>query len=168
MESGDVAPIGLVDAGIVENPAGSSLAWRFCPIWRASAIVFLCVAAAEPRTAGERIKISSRGVAVVVALDRSSSMTAKDAGIVSSKMEGKTTPESAETTRLEGAKRAFERFVAGRPDDAIGLVAFANYPDLICAADTRSSSPDRDRSLASNGSCRRRRYEPGTRDRQRA
>ena len=33
-------------------------------------------------------------------------------------------------SRLEAAKRTFIRFIAGRPDDLIGLVVFANYPDL--------------------------------------
>lgn len=99
---------------------------------RASAIVLLAVALAEPRSPGERIQIVSRGVAIVVALDRSSSMTAKDAEPTVSRQGAR--PASARTvsTRLEGAKSAFERFVVGRPDDAIGLIAFANYPDLLC------------------------------------
>ena len=33
-------------------------------------------------------------------------------------------------SRLEAAKQTFIRFIAGRPDDLIGLVVFANYPDL--------------------------------------
>jgi Ca-activated chloride channel family protein len=32
-------------------------------------------------------------------------------------------------TRLDAAKRTLARFISGRPDDAIGVVAFANYPD---------------------------------------
>jgi Ca-activated chloride channel family protein len=35
------------------------------------------------------------------------------------------------TTRLEAAKATFARFVQRRPDDLIGLVVFANYPDLV-------------------------------------
>src|SRR5262249_18782468 len=34
-------------------------------------------------------------------------------------------------SRLEAARRTVSRFVAGRPDDLLGLVVFANYPDLI-------------------------------------
>ena len=121
-------------SGLPKSPRGLVARLAFLPdAARASAIVFLAIALAEPRAAGERIKISTRGVAIVVALDRSSSMTAKDAGGKSSKSKENPPSEPPETTRFDGAKRAFERFVQGRPDDAIGLVAFANYPDLICA-----------------------------------
>ena len=34
--------------------------------------------------------------------------------------------------RLDAARRTLARFVDGRPDDLIGLVVFANYPDLAC------------------------------------
>jgi Ca-activated chloride channel family protein len=35
-------------------------------------------------------------------------------------------------SRLDAAKATFTHFVQGRTDDLIGLVAFANYPDLAC------------------------------------
>ena len=35
-------------------------------------------------------------------------------------------------SRLEAAKKTFADFVDGRSDDLIGLVVFANYPDLAC------------------------------------
>jgi Ca-activated chloride channel homolog len=35
-------------------------------------------------------------------------------------------------SRLDAAKATFAQFVDGRPDDLIGLVAFANYPDPTC------------------------------------
>ena len=35
-------------------------------------------------------------------------------------------------SRLEAAKTTFIRFVEGRSDDLIGLVVFANYPELAC------------------------------------
>ena len=115
-------------SALPKSPRGLVARLGFLPdLARALAIVFLAIALAEPRAAGERIKISTRGIAIVVALDRSSSMTAKDA-----RGNARTSKDNT-TTRLEGAKRAFERFVQERPDDAIGLVAFANYPDLICA-----------------------------------
>jgi Ca-activated chloride channel family protein len=35
-------------------------------------------------------------------------------------------------SRIDAAKATFGQFVQGRPDDLIGLVAFANFPDLTC------------------------------------
>ena len=74
------------------------------------------------RSAGGVTRIAGQGVAIIVALDQSSSMTTVDF------------PADRGTrvvSRLEAAKTTFAQFVAGRPDDLIGLVAFANYPDLI-------------------------------------
>ena len=89
---------------------------------RGLAIAALAVALAQPQKVGGEIRIAGQGVAIVVALDQSSSMKAVDfpadggTGMIS---------------RLEAAKRTFIHFVQGRPDDLIGLVAFANYPDLL-------------------------------------
>lgn len=90
---------------------------------RAGAIACAVVALARPQTIGGRIRIAGQGVAIVVALDQSSSMTTQDfpAG-----------PGRPNLTRLEAAKKTLERFVAGRPDDLLGLVVFANYPDFAC------------------------------------
>jgi len=58
------------------------------------------------------------GIDIMLCLDTSSSMAATDL--------------SRSRTRLDVAKAAAARFVAGRPDDRIGLVTFARYPDLKC------------------------------------
>jgi Ca-activated chloride channel family protein len=60
-------------------------------------------------------------VAIVVALDQSSSMKTADFPA-----------DDGTLSRLEAAKRTLARFILGRPDDLIGLVVFANYPDLAC------------------------------------
>ena len=91
-------------------------------VCRGLAIAALAVALARPQTVGGQTRIAGQGVAIVVALDQSSSMKAVDF------------PADRGTrmiSRLEAAKMTFIRFVTGRPDDLIGLVAFANYPDLV-------------------------------------
>ena len=88
--------------------------------WRSAV---LAVALARPQTVGGETRIAGQGVAIVVALDQSSSMKAVDF------------PADRGTrliSRLEAAKTTFMRFVEGRSDDLIGLVVFANYPDLAC------------------------------------
>jgi Ca-activated chloride channel family protein len=103
--------------------------WRrtlqFLPaLLRGLAIAALAVALARPRTVGGVTRITGQGVAIVVALDQSSSMKTVDF------------PADHDTrriSRLEAAKSTLIRFVEGRPDDLIGLVVFANYPDLAYA-----------------------------------
>jgi Ca-activated chloride channel family protein len=91
------------------------------------AIVCLAVAMARPQTVGGRTRIAGQGVAIVVALDHSSSMNSADFPADASSTKG-----SRAIPRLEAATSTFTRFVAGRPDDLIGLVVFANDPDLAC------------------------------------
>lgn len=106
--------------------------WRVRLAWLpdvmfALSIVFMAIAAAGPRTGDRNTRIRKDGIAIMMAMDRSSSMMALDLS------EG-----SREQTRLDAVKRVFEQFVLGggelkgRPDDAIGLIAFAAH------ADTRS------------------------------
>jgi Ca-activated chloride channel family protein len=92
-------------------------------ILRGLALGALVVALARPQTVGGVIRIAGQGVAIVVALDQSSSMNTANF------------PADRDThriSRLEAAKATFIRFVEGRPNDLIGLVVFANYPDLTC------------------------------------
>jgi len=77
---------------------------------RAAALACLVVALAHPRLITAHEEPVEGGTGIVVAVDLSTSMWADD-------MEGS-------ATRLEAAKAAARRFVAGR-DDAVGLVTFA-------------------------------------------
>jgi Ca-activated chloride channel homolog len=88
---------------------------------RGLAIAAMAVALARPQEVGGRTWIAGKGVAIVAAFDRSSSMKAEDFP-----------SEGGNVSRLEAAKGTFARFVEGRPDDLIGLIAFANYPDPAC------------------------------------
>ena len=60
----------------------------------------------------------TEGIDIMLCLDTSSSMTANDM--------------DPQRTRLDVARDAAARFVAGRPNDRIGLVCFARFPDLRC------------------------------------
>ena len=103
--------------------------WRARLCWLpdallAVALVAFVVALAGPRI-GERVsRIERQGIAIMMIVDTSGSMSALDLS----------TPER-ERTRLEAVQDVFERFVLGggdlpgRPDDAVGLVSFAAYAD---------------------------------------
>ena len=77
----------------------------------------------RPQTVGGTTRINANGVAIVVALDHSSSMKAADFP---------TDRGTRMIPRLEAAKATFRQFVEGRPDDLVGLITFANLPFTVC------------------------------------
>ncbi len=91
------------------------------------AVIALAIALAGPRAGDKSSRVRRDGIAIMMAVDVSGSMRALDLSA-----------KNRELTRLDAVKEVFEKFVLGgrgldgRPDDAIGLVAFARY------ADTRS------------------------------
>jgi Ca-activated chloride channel family protein len=87
------------------------------------AIAALAVALARPQEVGGSTRIDREGVAIVVALDQSSSMNTVDFPMDHG---------TKRISRLDAAKSTFAQFVEGRSGDLIGLVVFANYPELAC------------------------------------
>ncbi len=81
------------------------------PSWlRIAALTALVFALAGPRTGAAVVDVDAEGIAIVLALDISSSMLAED---------------FAPDNRLTVAKRQVRDFIRGRSFDRIGLVAFA-------------------------------------------
>ena len=116
--------------------------WRTQLAWLPDAMVALAVVAfaialSGPRKGDESSRVHEEGIGIVMAVDVSGSMHAMDLADSAHPAQCDYTPDR-DPTRLGAVKRVFERFVLGggkldgRPDDAIGLVAFAHY------ADTRS------------------------------
>lgn len=68
------------------------------------------IAAAGPRLGGAQVEVKKEGIAIVIAIDVSSSMLAED---------------FAPSNRLEVAKQQAIAFIKGRSADRIGVVAFA-------------------------------------------
>jgi Ca-activated chloride channel family protein len=87
------------------------------------AIAALALALARPQTIGGVTRIAGQGVAILVALDQSSSMNTRDFPIDRG---------TRKISRLEAARKTVIEFAEGRVDDLIGLVVFANFPDLAC------------------------------------
>lgn len=91
--------------------AGSTRLLARLPGWlRVGALAALIFALAGPRTGAAVVDVDAEGIAIVVALDISSSMLAED---------------FAPDNRLTVAKRQVRDFIRGRSFDRIGLVAFA-------------------------------------------
>lgn len=80
-------------------------------------LLLMTVALARP---AQRALLPQRslGLEMVLCLDASSSMSARDL--------------DAGRSRLEVAQEAAARFISGRGEDRIGLIRFARWPDFLC------------------------------------
>lgn len=93
------------------------------------AFMLLVVAVARPRTPKHETRIWREGIAIMMVVDLSSSMDARDM-----------VEEDRSVNRLDVVKRVFVDFVlgsddkagGGRTDDLVGMVTFARYADSVC------------------------------------
>jgi Ca-activated chloride channel family protein len=123
---------GAVRFSTITNAAKAGLSWRqrlypLPAVIRLLALICLIIALARPQTGREEIIDISQGVAIEMVIDRSGSMSAE--------MEY----NGRQMTRLDVVKDVFKNFalgdgrdLPGRPNDLIGIVAFARYADTIC------------------------------------
>ncbi len=90
------------------------------PLLRIPALALSILALARPQIGRAETRVHASGVDILLAVDVSSSMEAPD-------ME-----RAGETeTRLSAVEEVVARFVQARPNDRIGLVAFAGAPYLV-------------------------------------
>lgn len=90
---------------------------------KVAAIVFLVIALARPQSSNSWETYTSEGIDIVLGLDISTSMLARDF-----------TPD-----RLEAAKEVATKFILERPQDRIGLVVFAGESFTQCPLTTDQS-----------------------------
>lgn len=83
-------------------------------------IVFFTIVLARPQSTKNWENVTTEGIDIVIALDISSSMLARD----------------FDPDRLEAAKEVAMKFIAGRPYDRIGLVVFAGEAFTQCPLTT--------------------------------
>lgn len=101
---------GYSDVSLVEGATSGSWILLMPPGLRALALGAWIIAAAGPRSGGTTIEQKKEGIAIVVAIDISSSMLAED---------------FAPSNRFEVAKAQAAAFIRARDADRIGLVVFA-------------------------------------------
>lgn len=96
----------------------------------ALAAVLLITATARPRRGIERVTIRTQGIDIMLAIDLSGSMMAIDvpSKMTSSKQFEHGVKDGELVNRLETAKRELVKFVKKRPNDRIGMTAFAELP----------------------------------------
>jgi Ca-activated chloride channel homolog len=89
-------------------------------VLRMTALVFIIIILARPQSTDRQEKTTTEGIDIVLALDISGSMLARDF-----------TPD-----RLEAAKDVAIEFISGRPNDRIGLVVFSAESFTQCPLTT--------------------------------
>ncbi len=123
------ATVRFSSLALVESATRS---WRirfsWVPTWLFIAgVACAIVALAGPRTSDRSTRIERDGIAIMMVVDLSSSMNARDL-----------VEDDRSIDRLQVVKRVFRDFVLGqedlqgRPSDMIGLVTFAGYADSVC------------------------------------
>lgn len=103
------------------SSASRSRSGQFLAALRWLALAVLIVALAQPRLSRSEKTIRASGVDIVVAMDLSGSMESEDF-----ELNGK------RVNRLAMAKDVLKRFIEKRPNDRIGLVAFAAKAYVAC------------------------------------
>lgn len=94
---------------------------RHMPIvMQMAGVAFLIVALARPQSSSSWENVTTEGIDIVIALDISSSMLARD----------------FQPNRLEAAKDVATKFIAGRPNDRMGLVVFSGESFTQCPLTT--------------------------------
>lgn len=88
---------------------------------RAACLALFIIAAARPQSVFEETKIHIEGIDIVLTLDTSTSMRAMDFEV-----------KGQRVNRLDVVKEVVKEFIEKRPNDRIGMVAFASQAYTIC------------------------------------
>ena len=93
---------------------------QLLPYLRLPAAALLIVALARPQVTHSKNKIEASGVDMMLALDVSGSMQALDLRL-----------DGERADRLTVVRSVVSKFIAARPNDRIGIIAFAGQPFLV-------------------------------------
>lgn len=119
---GPIAAIEYSDVSLAREVARGtrSRIGRFVWLLPILAGALMIVALARPQRAHSRTEVSANGIDIVLGLDVSGSMQALDFLI-----------DRQRVNRIEVVKSVVSKFIDERPDDRIGLIAFAGAPYLV-------------------------------------
>jgi Ca-activated chloride channel homolog len=119
---GPVAAIEYSDVGIAREASRASRSRVGRWTWLLSLVagILMIVGLARPQRAHSRTEVTANGIDIVLALDVSGSMQALDFEI-----------DNQRLNRIEVVKSVVSKFIEERPNDRIGLIAFAGAPYLV-------------------------------------
>jgi Ca-activated chloride channel homolog len=119
---GPVAAIEYSDVSLAREVARGSRSRIGRLVWLLPILAgaLMIVGLARPQRAHSRTEVSANGIDIVLGLDVSGSMQALDFLI-----------DHQRVNRIEVVKSVVSKFIDERPDDRIGLIAFAGAPYLV-------------------------------------
>jgi Ca-activated chloride channel family protein len=119
---GPVAAVEYSDVGLAREVARTNRAraGRWAWLFPLLAGALMIVALARPQRAHSRTEVTANGIDIVLGLDVSGSMQALDFQI-----------DNRRVNRIEIVKSVVSKFIEERPNDRIGLIAFAAAPYLV-------------------------------------
>jgi Ca-activated chloride channel family protein len=122
------AAIGFPSAALLRSAGASFVArtWWLPTLLRTLAIALLAVCIARPIKANEQTRVYVEGIAMEIVVDRSSSMLAMDFQKAGRRADRLTALKDVATAFILGGDG-----LPGRPNDLVGLVAFARYADSL-------------------------------------
>jgi len=94
---------------------------RLLGLLRLLAVALVIIAMARPQWGNTTTEVEASGIDILLAVDISGSMEARDF-----------TLQGKAANRLDVVKSVVAKFIKERPNDRIGLVAFAGRPYLVC------------------------------------
>jgi Ca-activated chloride channel homolog len=83
-------------------------------------LVFLGIAMARPQLGTSLTQVEASGIDIMLVLDVSQSMLTKDFSVGGDR-----------ATRVEAIREVTRRFIEARPNDRIGIIAFAGHPYVV-------------------------------------
>jgi len=119
---GPVAAIEYSDVGLAREVARASRSRVGRWVWLLPLLAgaLMIIGLARPQRGHSRTEVTANGIDIVLALDVSGSMQALDFEI-----------DNQRLNRIEVVKSVVSKFIEERPDDRIGLMAFAGAPYLV-------------------------------------
>ena len=119
---GPVAAVEYSDVGLARAVARASRSRIAGWLWLLPVVaaMLMIIALARPQRAHSRTEVTANGIDIVLCLDVSGSMQAMDFQIEGQRM-----------NRIAIVKTVVSNFIEQRPNDRIGLIAFAGAPYLV-------------------------------------
>ena len=119
---GPIAAIENSDVGLAREVARRSRSRIAGWVWLLPILAgaLMIAGLARPQRANSRTEVTANGIDIVLALDVSGSMQALDFTI-----------DNRRVNRIEVVKSVVAKFIDERPDDRIGIIAFAGSPYLV-------------------------------------
>ena len=119
---GPVAAVEFSDVGLAREVARSSRARTGAWLWLLPLLAgaLMIIGLARPQRAHSSTEVTANGIDIVLGLDVSGSMQALDFLV-----------DNRRVNRIQVVKSVVSRFIDERPNDRIGLIAFAAAPYLV-------------------------------------